>query len=734
MFKKGKIFFVSILFLLFIVRISIPYINYIFLPLIIFGSVYLVFSCKRKDYVFFIKNYIEFFSIVFICFIILLLEFFLSSIKNMYLLKEILHASSVFVIFTIMIYVLKSKKDFQLFFNYFIKQVIIVSAIVSVFGLIKLFYQLSGITFDFLDIAGYPVGSSLVKDSNFYSLFMFFGIFSIFYVIKNDITKLSSSLYQILLLLFSVNIIFSTSRRGLILFIVLLLAVLIIWVLSFIIKSRILINFRTNTVQFLISLSIISLTIIYLLFYIPAINKNRYILNSGFNKSLVFYLNTLVHKTETIFNKDASYVKVNEKLWKDKFDPRYPQSGWGVGDYVLVEKLEGKNVEIVPAESMGYKLNRLCNTLASNNEAYSITKVFEGDLNSNNNFCASVYCFISDDFNGDWVRISSHGSLTCAINGHYDLSKKGEWQYLQTFFSGDSGTYDVKLYINKKGVEDFKKLQGYVIFAYPTIELIDSMHCNPKHTEFINIQHDDNLGLIRNLYSNYFINNSFKKKNENSEFKFDSKLKNQNKLHIASVFPNSFGWISFGNEFNKFNHKDSSSQKSSLNNKIIIKDQFSGPRLERYYYAIDIYVNDYSVIQRLFGGGFIYTHSYALKFSTDYDQFDYDYPHNPFLSVLLYSGAIGLMIYFVVLGRVFYLYWLYRKEYLPLFLCFIATFFYSFFSSNNPFDPAVMGLFLVLPFFIHYIHEKDKSGVEKQGFKSRVQSLLIKVINFRHNN
>jgi O-antigen ligase len=84
-----------------------------------------------------------------------------------------------------------------------------------------------------------------------------------------------------------------------------------------------------------------------------------------------------------------------------------------------------------------------------------------------------------------------------------------------------------------------------------------------------------------------------------------------------------------------------------------------------------------------------------------------DYPHNPFLSVLLYSGIIGLMFYLALFYKTVKYYFQCFKDYGVLFLCFCITFFITFFSGATPFDPPVMGFFVILPFFIHSISQKN---------------------------
>ena len=129
-------------------------------------------------------------------------------------------------------------------------------------------------------------------------------------------------------------------------------------------------------------------------------------------------------------------------------------------------------------------------------------------------------------------------------------------------------------------------------------------------------------------------------------------------------------------------------------------------RTYRWQYAVELWKTEYKWYNKLFGHGFDYYEWFGKKFLND--PIRGDYPHNPFISILLYSGIVGLAFYFWLLYRVFFLYIFYRKEYGVLFICFLITFFFSFFSGSSPFDPPIMGFFVILPFFIHSVHEREK--------------------------
>jgi hypothetical protein len=132
-------------------------------------------------------------------------------------------------------------------------------------------------------------------------------------------------------------------------------------------------------------------------------------------------------------------------------------------------------------------------------------------------------------------------------------------------------------------------------------------------------------------------------------------------------------------------------------------NQLTESRLLRWQFGWQIFTKEYNWSKRIFGGGFSFLNWYGYYFLKDKTLSDW--PHNPFLSILLYSGIIGLTIYLFFLYKVSYYYIKYAKEYPLMFIFFLITFFFTFFSGGSPFDPPMMGFFVILPFFIHSIYK-----------------------------
>ena len=83
-----------------------------------------------------------------------------------------------------------------------------------------------------------------------------------------------------------------------------------------------------------------------------------------------------------------------------------------------------------------------------------------------------------------------------------------------------------------------------------------------------------------------------------------------------------------------------------VNIKTVLSDtnNLSGNRMIRIKYAMYLF-KESSLQAKIFGSGFDYMKAFGNHFFTKRSlPFHYDYPHNPFLSSLLYGGIIGLLI------------------------------------------------------------------------------------------
>jgi len=526
---------------------------------------------------------------------------------------------------------------------------------------------------------------------------------------------------------------------------------------------------------------------------------------------------------ESIFKGETNYQSINSKNWLSDFDPLYPYSGWAAGNYTPVDELTGENADIVPENAVGAMIDKTSGGSTRDGNAIYKSKFFDRKTDGRKRYIASVYCYVSPEFNGDWVRISSHGIVKGLTADYYDLSQKGKWQKLVTSYNVGAGPFSTYLYLSKLNATSLDSLTGFVVFAYPELKEISFDPKRPitwagsQYNEVSNLP-GDNADIVPAGTVGYQLdrtaNGKIYKKIFHSSTDYQSIPVASGDLIYASVFcyvskdfngdlvrlqikgnlernsisrydrNNKGRWVKLevrrraiaegltkGVLFiSKSNVTDFKTLKGSVifaypiikvikpgkrevsyninihqedikriekatlfsfwqvpsNNNIsdqdsieiipeflrkIVNNSFAGPRLNRWRYALHLYKNEYNFSQKLIGAGFGYTRKFAKMFFEE--ERDFDYPHNPFLSVLLYSGLLGLIAYLWFIFKVINYYWIYRKEYWPFALCFAAAFFFAFFSANSPFDPAILGVLSILPYIIHYNHLKGESNNER---------------------
>jgi len=1118
MLRKTIINVFTITLLLFLLRLALPqYLKYLlFFSVAFLGILALTeFTLSKRWQQISLKSYRLFIPLV-----LLLFAYFFAFVQTPYRAETLIKDTFNLLVLTAFIFaaLLFDFKTDEL--NYFLRRfkplAVILSALFAFAGIAKLYFMLKGHKWEFLSVdgLGFPQGTSLSVDDNFFTLVCVVGILIASSYLFKELKRWQSVLIQLALWVLIVNIMLATSRRGLIISIIYILAYLIVWLVSWFTNVNQLKLLRRNSTIFLLTFSLSTSFLAYAIFGISPLKRNEWLANSSFdNYQTITYVNWLTMSSRSIFRGDVTYDDVQRKNWSTSFDSRYPYTGWANGSYQLVDNLNDLGLAAVPADAKGARVGNWVQPRIWNGNAYYISKLFEGRVEPGKHYLASVYCYVSPDFNGSWVRLATKGKVKGLKDWYYNTEQKGTWQKLQNTFYADSGDFNTYFYICKEHDSTFTNLNGHVIYAYPELIEIAPNPANPltwAATQFELVQNlpgknrnilpdsaiamkplrryyrfreEDSLwvygaGLYRyeshegvrinpsifvyvsddfngdevalyaggktfgftknkydlsskgtwqQLYLSYtifegksWVNYGFRKKvishtdsingfvlfayPKEQFYKFNStdpltwtgsnvkrvypltgqnveivprnsvglrvdretqprdinnlvynvnhigKVKfktnrqrvktsvyayvsgdfNGKKVRIvgstkkiggywasyyninkkgtwqkltinnwglageeyysttyfelpnAKDFKNLKGYVVFAHpefkilnfdpknpdsytsstfireyplegdgseivpqgvagarynrtteekqwrdfhhsttlfwglqaepgdsvfssvycyvspEFNgqearleirgkvsgattgkyNFNAKGEwvllqakgiitekgwvygayfFSQKgvtdfSNLTGHItfaypqlVVKpakglsvtktnsaslnyaswpflpknvslsdsiaddfkfsmegDRFAGPRVDRWRYAAYLFMNEYSFPQKLFGGGFTYTIKFARKFYPDEPQRDYDYPHNPFLSVLLYSGLLGLLVYLCFFAKTLYLYYIYRKEYWLFGLIFIATFFYSFFSSNSPFDPSLFGAMSVLPYLIHH--------------------------------
>ncbi|MHC1704348.1 MAG: O-antigen ligase family protein [Tenuifilaceae bacterium] len=446
--------------------------------------------------------------------------------------------------------------------------------------------------------------------------------------------------------------------------------------------------------------------------------KSKIINTIGINNCNAFQheITKKFYRYYKIFNQKKSLNEFYISIWSPKFDSYDPDSGWGTRIHKTIYPLTGKNVDILPYGVKGYLMDSTCNADVWNGNSYSFTIIdVPSNLAKNNDTIElTVFCYVSENFNGEWacLTMSINNEGPWAASTFYDIGKKGTWQKLSITQKVSLDQIFISLYFAKLKVNNFSSLKGYVIFAYPSYK---------------NISQQRNISVV-NRGSIYYQFSPKKIKELSSSYTFNELYENSIGLSFFSVFTKMNLQIEkdpIRNLASRFISEDTVyiPYKPELN--VGIQSERRGDdRILLWKFAIDIWIKEYNLSQKIFGRGFAFLNWYGYYFTGDKTQTGY--PHNPFLYILLYSGIVGVLLYIILLYKVFYYYIKYIKEYYLFFIFFLITYFFTFFSGGNPFDPPIMGFFMMLPFFIHYIHQKDNEKKEEET-KDSLESAKDKV-------
>jgi hypothetical protein len=591
--------------------------------------------------------------------------------------------------------IVRSKNELNFFVLNLAQLIVLFALFISVLGLL-----------DFFNIYSYNDSKEIISsirisddrgsvDYNFALLPVFFGIISIFYFLVKPNSKYKRFYFNVLLLLFSLDIFISGSRRGLISLLIILLILLSAQIYDFLDGRSFIERLCKNSRYYLISVSVLTILSLFIIFKTDYSFKIRLLKSVGSKninstkENIAFKL----YKYSLITGSHRTFQDFYSLIWPTI--PEDPDSGWGTKVHKTIFPLTGKNVEIIPNGSKGYLMDSTCDAgyYAGVDLSESYTFIFDSYASKGDHYKAEVYCFVSDSCDIDIVALGvpyaiiNRQRVTGKLSARYNLGNKGVWQKLELDMYCNEGEIAAVISCLKNGVKNFSKLKGYIIFAYPTHEKISTTN-KSLSLRTLPIRVQEKIAPDTQRYSSA-----------------DLSFFPLSVLLTSGLMPQDIDPIR--NWASGFIHEDTTYHPYKSNIVLdTISNSFIGDRVSRWEFSLKIFTKEYNWKQKIFGGGFNFLNWFGYFF--DKNKTRSDYPHNPFLSVLLYSGIIGLILYFILMYKVFSYYIRYFKEYKILSVFFIITFYFSFFSAGSPFDPPVMGFFVMLPFFIHSVHKKKK--------------------------
>jgi hypothetical protein len=591
-----------------------------------------------------------------------LISFLISSKLYIEILIDIINIIFIFSFF--LFYLIDCKDDIskhKFHLRFLLIVIFIFSLILSISEILRVYLDIRNI--HYLDK---PFLFNEKRDYNFASLII---LFSIILTITGRSIYIRSSLFSsIYYILTIIALLLLGSRRAI--FILSIIAALLVPLLMF--KSSIKINRKQAYLYILITILLISSLTTYL-FLIPSnirINTLKRI-SIGNSVSAKTHLTQRILRFVQTFDDGCSFHILYDKLWATAFDPKNPECGWGNQSNKTVYPLSGLNYEFIPEGTVGYLMDRDTYSKTWDNLAISYTLIKSLELEKGDSIYFSAFCYVSKSFNGKYARIKTEGIQDRSC--YYNLEQINSWQKLVIQdVAIKKGIIEFYFHWLKENCTDFNNLEGHLIYAYPSV-VIKRGNSILFSTESINKTNNKIKFIRKNYFEN--TNNVLKTNAYQLHAGFDFQITKYNKnLKINDLVSNDTTYYPY-----RSNIKIKQGSRTFLNS-----------RSDRWEFAFQIFSKEYNIIEKLFGGGFDYLNWYGYYFYKDKTKVDW--PHNPFLSVLLYSGLLGLFIYTYFLYKVFYYYIKYRKEYGTFFIFFLITFFFSFFSSNSPFYSSRNGI------------------------------------------
>lgn len=670
----------------FVFRTANPFFKYPFI--LTYGGLIVYFLVNYRNK--FIANtylFVKKFYIILVSLFILILSYLLSDKLYLIVFKDIINGLVLVSIYYFLFLVSSGQQELKTFYRNFVNLIILFGLLISLGGLLDLFDIVPvNETFRNYYNSGVSIKDTIELDYNFALLPVFFGLLSIL-IIKNQYnTRLKNVIIVLFIIVSSLQIILSGSRRGFIMLILLFAFFTVIRIILIWKKAPVLERISANYSCLLWSFVIMIVCIHLFVFETSSSVKSKIFDSIGVKNGYTVRMKITANVTRytSVFNESLTFKDVYKILWTPTYDPLDPNSGWATSIHSVIYPLGGKNVSTVPEGAIGYKMNWKSDFKYDKVNAYNwtyINSLLKKDslLDTFNCYSASVYCYVPDDFDGSYAKIYA-GPTEC----YYDLNKKGEWQLLKIDYQSDH-ELDVSIVWAKLGSTNVKNLKGYVIFAYPqykktskplsgTLSYSETPYvCSTANFNFLS----GLFGLISQIGAD-----------TDPIRKWTSKLFSEDTVYHG--------------------------YKQNL---IVdtAKNRFVDSRKIHWQFAMQIFSKEYNLTKKIFGGGFNFLNWFGYYFGKDKTMSDW--PHNPFLTILLYSGLIGLAIYIFLLYKVTLYYLKHIKEYPLLFIFFIVTFFFSFFSGSSPFDPPVMGLFMILPFLIDSAQMTDVQELDKNKTK-----------------
>jgi hypothetical protein len=829
-----------------VLRTVVPFANYLFIPFFCFLIIYVSIGFMNGNGREIIEKFLRYNYPVLLIALFVFIGIILTSSFSFISLKELLYTGVILAFcfsFFLFIREMEEYNEFNLIFRL---QLIWISIIVTVLGLLKFLLQLRGIDLAVLQSEQMIVGTSLINDYNYYCLFSVIALFALM-LTKTHFSKFAFALISVL---FVISILFSGSRRG----IVFMMFLGLVW---FLFGSE----FRINIRMIIRKAAFMSMIVAVLAITFFAFRNHERFLKHNQSPDLeprtAFKMQKvtaqLLFRYLTVLNSKMPYLDFYNKLWKyesildskmeyGKFEDPSVENNliyngnfrkgllfWApdgtstrhqivktpYGKGIRVSRFDGddagwpllysgRNVifysghtytlnfkfRIVKGEAIPFKVGYWVNdSYRGFGEAVSLALNIT-DLDNGWKEAICTYSFIKSHFsvpffinsqkdstvieltdislkdsdgkdnlpafadeisddNSFVVQFlnrndSSNVAKTSEIHDKSNLFSNGDFnnnldywkansdstilEIVDTPFGkgvrisrgdGDGGSFS--LYYDGRPIIYYKDHEYKVRFLFKVakgsgIPFNTGWWVNDAGQGYLAHRLPLNIKDMGNGWKQGIFSYSFKETHHNLP-SFLNCLQDNTIIEISKVeltdLERNDSLPLFVDQLNDISQMKKD-EKISQNMETSKHNIFYGPRTDRWKYSFELFRDSTSTAGKIFGIGF----DYMKIFGTRFGEVEYDYPHNPFLSAFLYSGIIGGLAYIWFMFLVFFYYIKYYRHHIYFFICFLVTFYFSFFSVNTHFTIAAFAFFSIIPFLTRYLVENEKEASDALSAKT----------------
>lgn len=652
--------FLPILISVFIVRSAFPTAyNYLYYPLIILSIVLFFINIKGNSLKLFRinTNYFKWYWLLLLTFLIIALLNF-----NVFALKESVLGLSAILIINLWVVLVDSRKGFVIIFSRSVRFIQYQAVFISMICLGLNFFKPK-----LLDLFGLFRGFSMADDYNMYVLILIIGIISILYRMKSSISKLEMFLLPIFFWIIVLNIFLAGSRRGLIVLVIVIAFYLSFFILGIFKKNNSNYRFYLNN-RYSIGFISFMFTILFAIFIncSPTLKFNSLNINDKGNtikENLRFPFMRYFNKPEEV---------VDGWLWFNNYNSLFNK--------FYFPKLENKIDKIFLNKSKNYFKNQFLQDEPTNFMPWNNASAYKSPLTDSINY---LIAFSDEQNNGVFTQFDVPRNVDIHIRTQIYVYKWSPNLRIMTYARGKYESFPIPQQWCRKGWKTISMVTNYSSNDLPrlwigggTMEKI-SVSC---WTDFqLNIKIDNNFTDLYDSYKKIDKDLGEVIKNENNIFNVPTKFENKlSKWKLSKINDKELATISII-------HDD-----SKLNDNRIIKWKF----------GLNLWLKEYKWYEKIFGKGFEYLEDFGTKFYGKESIFDY--PHNPLISSLLYSGIIGFILYMIFLFKMAYSYY---KTYITngsINFVFAVVWIFATISGNSHFSIPAFIFLSILPFLALY--------------------------------